>query len=139
MNISSTMVIRAGRITGSTIDHSNRNRPAPSSSAAVMDYWLKHGYDANGILDAARYGFVTLYSTSWEVLARLPVHENPMLAPVHLRTSDFSHGKCGKAVYEHPSLGKHEFNHAVYGMDIPKDATEITVADFQIDLNVTKV
>ncbi len=33
MNISSTMVISPGRITGSTIDQSIRSRPAPSSSA----------------------------------------------------------------------------------------------------------
>ena len=33
MNISSTIVVSAGRITGSTIDHRVCSRPAPSSSA----------------------------------------------------------------------------------------------------------
>lgn len=49
---------------------------APSSSAAVMDYWLERGYEGGHLLDAARYGIgiIELMNRSGELLATMPLH-----------------------------------------------------------------
>lgn len=51
-----------------------RQIAAPSSSAAVMDYWLKNGYDGH-VLDAVRYGLgvVELFANDGRVLAKMNV------------------------------------------------------------------
>lgn len=103
---------------------------APSSTAAIVERALAAPFVEG------EFGFVTLYSLTGEVLAKMTVNENPTLGPVNLHTTDFKLGRAGKAFYSHPLLGTHEFVHSVYGVEISKEATAISVTQMKIDITV---